>query len=354
MRDRKDREGRRAPDGVDAALERAIDELELRRAARSGAGSVLGLPEGGAAAATTAAERAAFLERYPFERFQADLERRQQRSAAAEAAFDEGRAPTSGGVWARLRAAFGRVVSDRRLAAAVGVAGVVLVAGALWFAGPFGSGGGAGGGAGGGSGGGSGEGLGTDAPVAPELRGFPVRPKGGPEAPVTKSDSPTVAGEDVGVSFFVRNGHGAVPGMPGSAYREGDQFRFTYWSGRNDYLLLLSMEEDGTVSVYYPDEAATGAGGESVAIARGRNVPLEGSVVLNDYVGRERFFALFSTRPLSLVEVRAAAVQAVSELRSEGRDLRSLERLPIDVPQASFWIDKVASPAASPGERGGR
>jgi hypothetical protein len=328
-------------------LDRSIDELELRRAtarARRLADAAVGGPGGGAY--VDAAERAAFLTRFPFETFAADLQRRLARATAAErrdGEHDDGRDPR--GWLGRLRAAFGAAVSDRRVATALAAAGVVLVAGVLWFAGPFGKDGGPG----------SGDGAGVERGEGGAGGGFAVRPKG-PAVEARKPGSPAAADTPVGLSFWVRSGDGARPGTPEGAYREGDQLRFTYWSGENDYLMLLSMEEDGAVSVYYPDEAAMGSRAQSVSIARGRNVELEGSIVLNEYVGQERFFALFSTRPLVVDEVRAVAAEAVRGLQGEGRDIRALERLPLDVPQASFWIRKVekAEGSSSPSGVGPR
>ena len=312
----------RLGDRLDRALERAIDEVELRRATARHA-SFAEAALGGLSEAD--AERAAFQTQYPFERFWSDLEGRAGR-----------RAENAGGlrsVWRRAAAGLARAFANGRLATAAAAAGVVLVAGALWLAGPFG-----------------------DDATDPSTTGIEIAPgvrAKGPPVPVNdraKRASDPSQTEPVGIGFYVRRGGGAVPGVPGRAYREGDQFRFTYWSGANDYLLLFSMEEDGAVSVYYPDGAAVGDAGHSIAIAHGRNVALEGSVILNEYVGKERFFALFSARPISLGEVRAAAGDAVREMKAQGKDLLALERLPMAVPQASFWIEKVDSPTAGPGQ----
>lgn len=302
----------------DQQVERAIDEIELRRATAgaSTAAAALGGPRSGTDDA--AAERAAFLTRYPFSRFWADLERRVEREEARGIR----------GWWRRLTSGLDRGWRDARVMGAVATVGVILVAGVLWLSGPFGT-------------------TGPDSIEPPGMSGYPegVRPKGPPVPAAGLNTAKGASGAEdvdpVGIGFYVRSGNGAVPGTPGATYGEGDQFRFTYWSGSNDYLVLLSMEEDGAVSVYYPDETAVGAAGRSIEIPRGRNVPLDGSVILNDYVGKERFFALFSAEPIPLAQVKAAAARAVADLEGRGQDLSALDRLPIDVPQASFLIEKV-------------
>ncbi len=178
--------------------------------------------------------------------------------------------------------------------------------------------------------------------TAEQNQGTGIRFKGGTDN-VARSSAEALAPtafDPVGVRFHVRDESGALPGRPGGAYREGDQFGFTYWSGNNDYLLLFSIEDSGKISVYYPDEAEESHSGMSVSIPRGRNVPLEGSVVLNDYVGYERFVVLFSHDPLPVDYVRRVARNSLHEIAAEGGDVRDLERLPVAAQQATFWIEK--------------
>ncbi len=290
-------------------LERLIGDLDARRLSRRG-------DEGGASAGWRGGlvpeeEQAAFFARHPFDAFWGEVTRRDGRLAAITAAVglrEERATRESGGatLWEALRAAF----RGRLFATAAALATLILAFGAsLWLA----------------------RSPATTEP-SPGLR-F----KGG-EGSATSAL--TGVEEPVGVRFFVRRDGEVVPGVPEGIYREGDQIRFTYWSGDNDYLMLLSVEDSGVVSVYYPDDAGGEEGDESIQIARGRNLPLEGSIVLNDYVGHERFFALFSPVPISVDHVKNRAASAVVALRREGEDVRSLDRLPVEAPQASFWIRK--------------
>lgn len=226
-------------------------------------------------------EQRAFLAEHPFDEFHAEL---RTRLAAADAP-----APRHSG--------------RRWWAVALGGAAAAVVVAGLWFV------------------------LGVSGD------GATVRLKGGGNAEKAPASN-------VGLSFFVRAGDGAVPGRNGGTYRAGDRFRFTYTSGANDYLVLLSVEDGGDVTVFYPDATGREGSGRSMAIARGRNVPLEDSVVLNEYVGKERFFAVFSTNPLDVAVVRRAAAEALRATKTRGGGIEVLDRLPIDAPQASFWIRK--------------
>ena len=290
-------------------LDRTVDELERTRASRA-------VPP--SAVDTTAEERAAFLARFPFEAFWADVQERAANAPAREIGEDvDGPRAGRPTFWERVRDWADGLFGDRRWAAAAATALVVVMAGGLWLAWPP-----------------SDDAGRTDVSAPPE--GIRFR---GPESPA--SSDATGPALEAGLQFFVRRESRTIPGAEGAVLQEGDRIGFKYWSGDNDYLVMLSIEESGQVTVYYPDGESGEDPGESIRILRGRNIPLDGSVVLNDYVGRERFFALFSKEPLAVADVRALAVRSFSGLEGAAqRDVRGLSRLPVDVPQATFWIEK--------------
>jgi hypothetical protein len=111
--------------------------------------------------------------------------------------------------------------------------------------------------------------------------------------------------------------------------------RFYYDTTSADYLYLFSVDERGRISTYYPEER-----GFSVPIVRGRNVPLPDGVMLDDYVGDERFFALFSARPLSFVEVELAVATELLRLHQVGKGIKELERVPLNCHQETLHIVK--------------
>ncbi len=111
--------------------------------------------------------------------------------------------------------------------------------------------------------------------------------------------------------------------------------RFYYDTSSADYLYLFSVDERGRISTYYPAERSF-----SVPIVRGRNVPLPDGLMLDDYVGDERFYALFSARPLSFVEVELAVATELLRLQQLGKGIKDLERVPLNCHQETLHIVK--------------
>lgn len=135
--------------------------------------------------------------------------------------------------------------------------------------------------------------------------------------------------------FHVLSGGEFVPLQPGATLPARSLLRFYYDTASADYLYLFSVDESGRISTYYPEKH-----GFSVPIVRGRNVPLPDGVLLDDYVGSERFFALFSARPLSYVEVELAVASTLLQLRQLGKGIEDLERVPLDCHQETLHIVK--------------
>lgn len=150
------------------------------------------------------------------------------------------------------------------------------------------------------------------------------------------SPEPTIRTKgDISLAFFVQKGGEAVPGQAGGIYRKNDRIQFAYSSGPNRYVFLVSLDDRGAVSNFNHQGAET-----SVPIKPGTNRVLEGSIILDDSVGPERIFAVFSNQPLRLEEVKDAADRACRELQKAGASVRDLDRLPLPHPQASVLIVK--------------
>ena len=135
--------------------------------------------------------------------------------------------------------------------------------------------------------------------------------------------------------FHVLTNGQFVPLQPGTALPAKSLLRFYYDTTSADYLYLFSVDERGRISTYYPETR-----GFSVPIVRGRNVPLPDGVLLDDYVGDERFFALFSARPLSYVEVELAVASQLLQLQQLRKGIEDLERVPLDCHQETLHIVK--------------
>lgn len=106
---------------------------------------------------------------------------------------------------------------------------------------------------------------------------------------------------DVELEFLTLREGVVQPGVDGQPLREGDRVQFRYRSGGHADLVLLSVDGEGTVTVFYPAR-----GDEPEPIVPGSHV-LEGSIVLDDAVGPETFLAVFG----------AGSVAAASELVEE-------------------------------------
>lgn len=115
------------------------------------------------------------------------------------------------------------------------------------------------------------------------------------------------------------------------------RIRFLYDSTDYDYLMLVSITDRGEVSILYPMTE-----GSSIQVVRGRGIPLHGAVQLDDHLGPERFFALFSPSPMIFEQVETAIAESRrSAATLEGAAwLRGLQRLPLGCAQATLLIEK--------------
>ncbi len=122
-----------------------------------------------------------------------------------------------------------------------------------------------------------------------------------PIAPSTSDPAPdqTRSKGKPHIGYFVKRGEAVVDGVPGAALHPGDRIRFVTSSERPRYLALLNRDARG-VSVYYPST------GRAARVPAGSAVPLDFSVKLDDYLGRERVFAVFCDESFAVEPVRAA------------------------------------------------
>jgi len=124
------------------------------------------------------------------------------------------------------------------------------------------------------------------------------------------------------------------------------RIRFLYDSPDYDYLMLVSVTDAGEISFLYPMSE-----GPSIQVVRGRGVLLHGAVQLDEHLGPERFFALFSPAPLAFDQVEAAvAASRRSAAAVDGAAwLRELLRLPLGCAQATLYIEKEPAGEADDG-----
>jgi len=140
----------------------------------------------------------------------------------------------------------------------------------------------------------------------------------------------------VDLSFYVDQDGSGRPGLAGETLREGDRIRLAVEPGAHRFAFVVSVTASGEVTPLYPE-----GNGQSVPVTAGERSLLEGSVILDAYLGEERLFALFSDRPLGAEQVVAAARQALNGVREQDEPgVQSLHRLPLEVSQATIWFRK--------------
>lgn len=130
-----------------------------------------------------------------------------------------------------------------------------------------------------------------------------------------------------GLSFYVKRGEEVFTWAPGDAVTAGDALRFVVRPRGYTEVAVLSREEDGETSLYYPrGEHSAAIDGAAASIA------LDGAVELDDTMRDERLFAVFC-------RARFATNALRSELAASGGLLP-----PPDCAVASLELQKRRKP----------
>ncbi len=96
------------------------------------------------------------------------------------------------------------------------------------------------------------------------------------------------------LQLFAKRGAQVFAVEPGTTLRPGDQVRFAVDPGDSDHVLIASRDGTGKFSIYYPFDAE-----ESGAVTPDTRSELPGSLTLDDTLGDEQLWAVFSHRVLS-------------------------------------------------------
>ena len=141
---------------------------------------------------------------------------------------------------------------------------------------------------------------------------------------------------EVSLDMYALRDGAVVEVETGETLKPGDRIQFAYTSGPLNNLVLVGVDGRGVISRYYPDQGA-----ESQAVVPGAEVVLEDSLVLDDAPGPEVFVAVFSDRPLDVLDVEQAAREALAQGDDDPRAVIGLD-MPSHVPGvvATTWIDK--------------
>lgn len=136
--------------------------------------------------------------------------------------------------------------------------------------------------------------------------------------------------------FGLRDGR-VFPVSNGERMFPGDRIRFVVTSAELRYLLIASIDAVGKVSVYHPYDGA-----ESALVPDSGRVELPGSIVLDDTLGPERIYGLFSSAPVPADRV----VGALESIRAgDHRAIRTRRHLDgRGELQVSLLIEKEVAP----------
>jgi len=123
--------------------------------------------------------------------------------------------------------------------------------------------------------------------------------------------------------------------VSGDVFHPGDRLQFRVTPGSWRYLHLVSLDDQGRLTPFYPADGAP-----SLLLRGDAEQLLPDAIELDDFVGEERIFAIFSAEPLPFEEIERAAGALVAR---EGLplDLERLLELPVDgTAQTSFLMIK--------------
>lgn len=126
-------------------------------------------------------------------------------------------------------------------------------------------------------------------------------------------------------------------GRDGMQVKPGSVLQFVYSTPEAKHLLLVGVEADGTLSVYHPGaEGDRPPSEESAPIAAGTQVQLPQALLWQPHAAYERFFGIFSPKPISVADVR----RSVEQIRSQGKTIEETSKLPLPYPQASILLKR--------------
>jgi hypothetical protein len=139
-----------------------------------------------------------------------------------------------------------------------------------------------------------------------------------------------------GPAFAIYSRHAGQVSLvhDGDTLHAGDEVRFVAVSETLPYLLVCSVDGTRKASIYFPFD-----GKESGTVELRSRVELPGSVVLDEAAGPERIFALFSSKPITAADARAA----LQGIGSEGAAaIRRTQRLPVAADaQVTMVVEKA-------------
>jgi hypothetical protein len=133
---------------------------------------------------------------------------------------------------------------------------------------------------------------------------------------------------------FAHRAGQTFPVHDGTELAAGDRIRFVVVPDGAMYLIVVSVDGGGAITVYHP------YGGDQSAAIEGDRIELAGSIELDDAPGPERIYALLSDRPIAADAVRSRLHDVADGGVAAIRGTRTLA-LPVRA-QLSLVFEKAA------------
>jgi hypothetical protein len=160
--------------------------------------------------------------------------------------------------------------------------------------------------------------------------GLLVWPGGEAQQDPTRSPE-RIKSSELELGLLVQEQGRVVVAEPGRVVHPGDRIQFRLSAPRGGYVHLISVDQAGQVSVYFPGPDET-----PEAYPGGSGRPVPGSVILDATLGRERVFALICDQPID----RSRLDGLIRSLAAEPGVWLERDRLPIDCVQTSLLLRK--------------
>lgn len=141
-------------------------------------------------------------------------------------------------------------------------------------------------------------------------------------APGPDPRGPLLKGGGPSLQMMLKGPAGVVPVAPEQALHAGDQIQFLYHAAGHPFVIVVEVDGAGVVTALQPGERP-----ESWPVQSSGTHVLPGSIILDEAVGPERVFAVFSNAPLPVETVLEAVKAAV---KAAGGDPRKVEALGLD------------------------
>ena len=121
------------------------------------------------------------------------------------------------------------------------------------------------------------------------------------------------AATSISLALYVsRDGAAALPWVKHSPFRPGDILRFGVRSEQAGYVEIVNLDDRGRTTVYFPREDSP-----PTRVEAGKAILLDGSIVLDDFIGDEMIFVFVTPTPGTSTDLSKIIESAFSRADSQ-------------------------------------